>query len=420
MKRILIVNVVLVGEESGTGHTLENIFCDYPQANIMQLSLQIKPERYKTTIKNTMFINKHCIPVDNAFRNLFTKLRIKKKNIDNNSVISATIPQKNVKGALHDFVRGLLDMSFISLDSEIISCVNAFSPDVIYTCGCTIRIHKVVNYLSKKFQIPIILHLMDDWPETVYTSSFLSCFARRKIHSELIKTNLLSITNFAISEALCQKYEKKFRKPYIPLMNPAKHIVTNAIIEDKEIVNFIYAGSLSLNRWKSLLQIAEVIYDINRTKKCASLKLYIPEDWNNSKTKEMFSVYDVEINNYLSNEKVSEVYDKADVLIHVESFDENYKQFTKYSLSTKIPEYMGAGKPILAYLPKELHGGNYITENNAGLVANDMKELKRCIVKMVKERACRHYFANGGIISAKEKHSIESVRLKLYKVLEKA
>lgn len=418
MKRILIVNVVLVGEESGTGNTLKNIYCNYTNTHIMQLSLQIKPLNFTTTIENTIFLTKACIPIDNAFRSVFFMRNLKKKTNSLSNVSAATIPQKNIKGAVHDFIRGLLDMSAVRLDNEILYKIDLFNPEIIYTCGCTIRIHKVANFLSKRYRIPIVLHLMDDWPETLYTSSFLSLFARKKINRELAITHSLSITNFAISEALCEKYENKFGKKYIPLMNPSKYITTNLFVKDKGIIEFIYAGSLSLNRWKSLLQVAEVLHNINIMKKCANMKLYIPSAWNTVEIKNLFEKYEVEINNYVANDKVYEVYERADVLIHVESFDENYRLFTRYSLSTKIPEYMGAGKPILAYLPKDLHGGEYITKNNAGLVAHNINDLKACIFKLVEDSSSRCELAIGGLACAKEKHSIDSVHTKLFEVVK--
>jgi glycosyltransferase involved in cell wall biosynthesis len=417
MKKILVVNVVLIGEESGTGCTLNSIFCNYPQTDIMQVSLQIAPQNYKTTVDNTLFISSNCIPIDYGVRRLLSLIRNKKKRVSDLSILSANIPQKNLKGALHDFFRGLLDMSYSKLNKEIMNKIKLFKPDAIYTCGSTIRIHKIVNTISKKLDVPIILHLMDDWPETIYTSSFLSSFAKTKIMKELYITHLLSKQNFAISNSLCKKYEGKYHKPYIALMNPAKYIVSNPIISDNSTVEFVYAGSLSLNRWRSLLEIAKGIYELNLQGKHACLKLYIPSSWNSKEINELFRQFNVEINNYVANSKVYEVYSKADVLVHVESFDESFSRFTKYSLSTKIPEYMGAGKPILAYVPHELYGGCYIRENKAGLVANNLDELKLCLTQMIDDKSYRLILANGGIICARNNLSVDSTIEKLNNVL---
>ncbi|MDP3306606.1 MAG: hypothetical protein Q8S15_11070 [Erysipelotrichaceae bacterium] len=417
MKKILVVNVALIGEESGTGYSLNSIFCDYPQTDIMQVSLQIAPQHYVTTIDNTLFISRSCIPIDYSVRKLLSMIRSKKKRVSDLLILSANIPQKNIKGALHDFFRGLLDMSYAKLNKEIMNKIKLFEPDLIYTCGSTIRIHKIVNMISKKLEIPIILHLMDDWPETIYTSSFLSSFAKSKIMKELFITNLLSKQNFAISNALCKKYEEKYKKTYIALMNPAKYIVSNPIVSDNRTVEFIYAGSLSLNRWKSLLEIAKGIYELNLQGKHACFKLYIPTSWNTREINEIFGQFNVEINNYVSNSEVNEVYSKADVLVHVESFDETFRKFTKYSLSTKIPEYMGAGKPILAYVPAELYGGCFISENKAGLVANNLDELNLCLTQMIDDKLKRLILANGGITCARNNLSINSTTEKLNSVI---
>ena len=53
---------------------------------------------------------------------------------------------------------------------------------------------------------------------------------------------------------------------------------------------------------------------------------------------------------------------EADVLVFVESFDEDQIEKTKYSLSTKVPEYLSVGKPIFAVGPLEVGSMDYLRD----------------------------------------------------------
>jgi hypothetical protein len=57
------------------------------------------------------------------------------------------------------------------------------------------------------------------------------------------------------------------------------------------------------------------------------------------------------IHDYISPSEVESELLKYDVGLHLESFDDKFKKFTRLSISTKIPQYMGLGLPILAIHP---------------------------------------------------------------------
>ena len=50
------------------------------------------------------------------------------------------------------------------------------------------------------------------------------------------------------------------------------------------------------------------------------------------------------------------------MLVHVESFDNKSRQLTKLSISTKIPEYLATGKPIIAIGPREVASLEYLKD----------------------------------------------------------
>lgn len=378
----------------------------------MQLCLRLKTDHECTAIDNTIYIQKNSIPVY-SWVNRFRKSKDKVKNNAGQLRVSASIPQKGWKNAVRNAARDFMDLEPCRIPDEIMQKIKMFSPDVIYTNGSSTRVHTAVNKIARKLGIPVILHLMDDWPETIYTTSFLSAIPRMRLLSQLKKTNALCHTNFAISKPLCDKYAQKYQKPYIELMNPVINMRNAVNFVEHEGIRFLYAGSLSLGREKSLIKIAELLYNKLGSSIHTEFTLYVPDQYNTKEMKERFGRFGAIVCNYIPNAELQKRYDDADVLVHIESFEEKYRDFTKYSLSTKIPEYMGAGKPILAFLPCELYGYQYIKENAAGLVAHDEPSLNEALDKMLTDSDLRQQMAENGIHCAKRNHSLESVKQKL-------
>ena len=212
--KVLIINATAVGENNGTGVTLRNIWKDFPRENILQLIVNWKDSEKDNDIQTIRTPKKFCcIPYNiNSWMNKHRKQSV--------GVANGSIKQAGIAACIHDFLRGALDAFPVNC-SCVLDAVRAFSPDVIYTCGASIRILKTANYFARKLRIPIVLHLMDDWPETIYTTSFLS-FPFRKIVQRQLKILHANCTlNLAISTALGDKYSSIYGVEYKMLMNPA-------------------------------------------------------------------------------------------------------------------------------------------------------------------------------------------------------
>ena len=57
-----------------------------------------------------------------------------------------------------------------------------------------------------------------------------------------------------------------------------------------------------------------------------------------------------------------------DVLVHAEAFDAKSAHATRLSVSTKIPEYLASGVPVLAVGPEQAASIRYIRDARAGAV----------------------------------------------------
>ncbi len=405
MNKVLIINSTAIGEKKGTGVTLRNIWKDYPRENILQLIIDWNDTEKDKDIPTVQ------TPVDFCRVPYMIHKRLYKKRKGIGGVANGSIKQKGFKPCLHDCFRGMLDIFPINYDC-IMDVVRKFSPDVIYTCGPSIRILKTVNYISDKLNIPVILHLMDNWPETIYTTSPLSFIYHRTIKRYLRKIHKKSKMNLAISKALSEKYSLIYGVEYKMLMNPAMHIEDN-VHHITGAPKFLYTGSLNLNRWKSLLEIARVIDSYRKKGKQLEFKLYVPQNDVDIYIKK-FQQYGAVVNPYVTAEKLQEIYNENDVLVFAESFDKEIIDFAKYSLSTKIPEYMATGHLIIAYLPDELCSSQYLKKNNLAIVTSKIEDFKATVEKLVSFSEDYSVLAENSLKKAKESHSIDACKKQLH------
>lgn len=418
--RVLLVNVSMAGDSSGTGHTLGNLFGGMPQESMMQLSLQLEPDTFHTTVENTRFINERSIRTYLRIRrtaDAVGRLVGAKTDSSQSARTMNSIRQVSGSGRGRSALSGFLDMTPCTLTEDIMEEIRRFAPTVIYTAGSSVRVHSVANRLAGSLDIPLVLHLMDDWPETAYRSTLFARVARAVLLRQLARTNELSFSNFAISAPLCDKYRARYGKEYLPLMNPAVEIVDCVVVHHHKILEFVYAGSIGLGRHESLLEIGRVIAAINTPEDRAHLTLYIPDGQRTDALRAEFCDLGATVHGYLPVVELRERLAAADVLIHVESFRPEYREFARYSLSTKIPECMGAGKPILAFLPDDLYGSEYIRSRKCGVVASNPSALRSAVDSLVRSPDLRRELASAGVTAARDEHSVAAVRARLVRTL---
>ena len=84
----------------------------------------------------------------------------------------------------------------------------------------------------------------------------------------------------------------------------------------------------------------------------------------------------------IDNKHVRQEQLKADILLHVEAFDEKSKKSTRLSISTKIFEYLYSGKIILGYGPADVASMEYLEELKYSILCNRKDNLGECILRI--------------------------------------
>jgi hypothetical protein len=407
--RVLIVNAQSIYKKNATGITLQSIWSEW-DADCL---LEIYSDPMVMDESNHKF-KSYCISPNNVIR--LARGRVA-QSINSNIKATNTQQRSNnkIKSYLRQFAVCELDSLAVKLDESTLEAIRVFQPQAIYTLGASVSILRLVNKLSVQLNIPVIMHFMDNWAEHIQweDNPLLSLYksSLKKKMLACIKRCKLVVT---ISSSMAEAYHEKFQKETLVLMNTVDISRFKGLTsKDTGVIHFVYAGGLHLDRWKALREIA---LSIQQTNGKGILDIFTSKD-NIELYRSGFETLPVAFYEAVPHERIDEVYQKADVLVHTEIESENLKGFFKYSISTKIPEYLATGKPILFYGPRDMKLFEYLLQNQVALTAGTKEELYECVKRLMSEENFTEMCENAQCLAEKN-HCASKNQKELHDAIE--
>ena len=307
------------------------------------------------------------------------------------------------------FARDVLWWSSGFKTKKLKAFIDEFSPNVVFFQSSNgVFAFMLVKWICIKYNIPLVMQTTDDYvTKKVSFNPFfwIQYFRIVSIYKWAVK---YASSVIAIGEDMSTEYSIRFGGNYKVAMNA----VELARLPEKEVsdsvIRFLYAGNLGLNRWKVLALISECLSEIYvETGLRGELSVY-------SLTKpERVVLTALERPSFCSFKGAASIHDlslikgQSDVLVHVEAFDEQSIYITRLSISTKIPEYLAAGKCIYAVGPQCVASIKYISRNNLGFYTDvqDKESIKNTLIQIMSDKDKRVEYAKNGLVAAQEKHS---------------
>jgi glycosyltransferase involved in cell wall biosynthesis len=261
---------------------------------------------------------------------------------------------------------------------------------------------------------------MDNWRESIFMDNKFTKILNYLLNRTVKRMEKRMRMGLTISKKMADHYKAEYGADYAVLMNcvdfPESR--TNVAYKEKNIIKFVYAGGMPIGRHEQLIEVQNSILSFNseHTTISATLIIYTSNRDRNSYSM-LFDSKITEFRDYVPHENVGKVYEEADVLIYTESFEKSMVEYTKYSMSTKIPEYMSSGKPILCYAPETIAVYEYIKAEQTGICAKNKTDLNEAVKVLVTSPEKRKYFGENGIETAKKNHSKNKAEAVLREVL---
>ena len=303
----------------------------------------------------------------------------------------------------------------------LIKWLDDYSPTAIFFVGgdCLFA-YDICKYIAKRYNAKTSLYITDDYIMPRTNDSFVGKMRKRKIKKRIRKCLEYAQSFFTVSDMMRREYKDVFGRDSSVIVNLSESLRAPVEKQDDSTYTLMYAGSLYYGRDGVLGKLSEAILAYNAThEKKARLDVYTnsaPDEI----TKKKFIVEGA--SRYcgsLDRDGLKRELNASDVLVFVESFDKDFMEKTKYSMSTKVPEYLSVGKPVLAIGPMGIGSIDYLSD--VAVCVSDTSELSEKLTQLleseaaqreVAERCERKYFNN----HSKEKIQKEFLR----KVLETA
>jgi hypothetical protein len=81
------------------------------------------------------------------------------------------------------------------------------------------------------------------------------------------------------------------------------------------------------------------------------------------------------------------VYEEADILVHAETERLKDDLYAKYSLTTKLPEYLASNRIFIYYGPTGIYLTEYLSSNDLCFVVTDKNRLQEVILNATRNDA---------------------------------
>jgi len=205
------------------------------------------------------------------------------------------------------------------------------------------------------------------------------------------------------------QFKKKYFQTYMNCVNIEKDL--DLKIPTIDFLKIIYVGGLHLNRYKTLMYFDGILNEVNKLGRKCKIEIYCPNNDIKMYGKELSVCNNIQLMGFINNQEINRILLDADVLLHVESFDRSVFEYISLSISTKIPNYLAAKRPIIGIGPLGIASIEYLASYNAALVINslDYKSNLALINKFIHDDFYRNSIAENAFLLANRFHSQESV-----------
>ena len=296
--------------------------------------------------------------------------------------------------------------------------IRRFAPQIVFTVGEMAPILRLAVKIAQSERIPLIPYFSDDWVNCIYPSGPFHSTLRRSFKYWLGRSLDLSTVRITASDAMAREYEERYGGRFETFMNLTERFETTPEPE-RACVRLCFIGSLDPNRWQPLRSIGLALAKLRERGILGELVIYtFPEDFRRF-GKHFESCEAIVAGGTATPAEVRNLQLDANVLIHVESFDEASRRITRLSLSTKIPQYLMAGRCVLAFGPPEAASIRYIADSGAGIAVSSDNEDALCaeVERLITRPALRREYAVRARQAAVTRHDSTAARERFRAIL---
>ncbi len=394
--------VLIIGEcfraSGGPGITLESLFEDWPSDKIADVHGY--PDR------SDRITNNHYYLSDRDARWLWQShsSQTSSKHVHNSKVFANSSVINHIENkndySLHRRISNQIIPAFCLgrgvISNELGKWLSDFSPEVIYAQPSVTTL-SLIKVIHSYLRIPLIIHIMDDWPSQINTNgALLGCYAKSWARKQLKYLLNESTVRLGICEEMALAYQKRYNMEFGHYQHLIEYERWSEPKPDISVigepVKILYAGRIGNAVSSSIVSIGAAVdqlrEEMNIEFDIVTANLDVAEHYALKKY--------IWGKGYIPHDQMKDFLKKYDILCIPLDHDDASIRFAKLSMPTKVPEYLACGVPILVFAPEETALAKYARKDRWAEVVdtNSIHLLKSSIRKLATDRIYRKELVN--------------------------
>lgn len=413
--RVLFITPLAFNKMTGTGITFTNLFKGWPKERIatvhddtMAVTIDVCDTYYRLGSSEIRkfggsFTNELAEQTSSGVTNSSPpSYRLKVLQVLKKWVFGDGLPQRGI------------------LTPALEAWIEEFKPDVIYTILGSNGLMDIVEHVQQKFDVPLVVHIMDDWMSGAFKGGILGPLQRMRMQRSIRRIIKKSSLRFSICDAMSEAYSKRFGVPFEAFQNVVDIEAVAPYITDPEMlgnpVKIVYAGSVfAYAQQQSLIDCCQAIAQLANEGTPVQLDIHCAPSHIAGIEEQFITGPAIKLHGPLTDDDdFFSTICAADILLIPANFDQKSIDFIRYSMPTRVPAYMASGTPILVYGPADIAQVQYAEKAGWAHVVNkrEIKKLKDAIISLIRGLDLRASLSVCAYTAARSSHNMKINREK--------
>ncbi|QCX26479.1 glycosyltransferase family 4 protein [Nocardioides jishulii] len=350
LPRLLHVGYRPIGNPDNTGLTLASMFESWPDSHLLQVFS--KDASGPSVRRGGYELPSTTYPLEHWGRRVLgADVRGVADGMNSSVARTGRVP---LKTRIKLVAMVLNDIAPVVLPKDLDDVVAEYRPEVLHSLLGSVREMSVALAIAKRYDLPILPHYMDDWPVNLHQASPFRGIARRRVertHRAILERSPVGL---GIGFKMAEEFTSRYGRPFTPVGNsvPADDLLgaTGSVAHERGVMR--YVGGLHLGRDRVVSVVAE---ELARHENTAGWSIEIFRPGHSAAAAATLAARHGNVidRGEVEAAKVADVLQTASCLLFIESEDEGVVPFTRYSVSTKVPEYVASRRPVVCVGPVE-------------------------------------------------------------------
>lgn len=412
-KRLLIISHNCMSKTGSNGRTLANLLLGWPKEKLAQFYIHAESPNFDVCN------NYYCITDLSVGKSILKRTKAGyqvgelEKSDEKLGVDSLTTNTSSFSSHKNSLVFNLREIAWNSRlwnKDGLYNWIDNFLPQIVLVqAGDASFLLRIAEEVSEKYKIPLAIYNTEGYyfksksylQDNKITSLFYPIVNHRfvKAYDSLVMRSKAIIYN---NPLLQESYDSIYHKKSHLVMGNSELTDENVYTPKKR--GIIYAGNLGLNRYKSLIEFANALQSIDKT---LHVDVFgkVPDI---RAEKELIECNNIILHGFISYEELKQRLRESQYLLHIESFDEFYKEDLKYAFSTKIADSLASGACFIVYAPTNMAITQYLMNTGAAVVITERDKLVDELKKIFLNQSIAERIAKKGRDLAMKNHNLKS------------